>query len=113
LIAKKLDVDVLVNPQVTLSVVGYTEHYFTILGQVGSPKVYPLPHDQTLTLLQAVGTAGGYTIYANDKSVKITRTYGGKRTTFKVNARDIANSKASDPCVIRPGDVINVPMSLF
>ena len=113
LIAKKLDVDLIVNPQVSLTILQYTKEYFTILGEVAHPGLYEFPPEHELTLLEAVGTAGGFTMFARYTAVQITRTEEGKTVTFKANARDIASSKAKDHCVIHPGDVITVRDSWF
>ena len=71
LIAKKLDVDLIVNPQVALSIVEYTEEYFTVLGEVSQPRAsMSCRRSIALTLLEAIGTAGGYTPYANFSAVE-------------------------------------------
>src|SRR6185503_12481840 len=53
--------DYLVNPQITLTVVEYAKRRFTVLGQVQKPGSYELPSEESVTLLQAIAMAGGFT----------------------------------------------------
>ena len=78
--------------------------HFSISGQVVSPKAYYLPEDGKLTLLQAIGFAGGPTRIANLSKVTIVR--GGQ--TIKVDAKKLTK-EGGDPVYLQPGDVVNVP----
>jgi len=113
LIRKKLDAGYIVNPQVSLSILAQAKQYFTVMGEVARPGIYELPAEGGLNLLQSIGMAGGFTRIAKYTAVQITRDDEGRNVTLKVNARDIADAKAKDPCPIRPGDVITVPASWF
>ena len=55
----------LANPQVNLTVRTYAKKMFTILGQVQRPGTYPIEGNESISLLQAIGMAGGYTRIAN------------------------------------------------
>ena len=113
LIRKKLDAGYIVNPQVSLSILAQSKQYFTVMGEVARPGIYELPAEGGLNLLQSIGMAGGFTRTAKYTAVQITRADEGRNFTLKVNARAIADAKTTDPCPIRPGDVITVPASLF
>lgn len=76
---------------------------FFIKGEVYGPKPYLLRPG--LTLSQAIATAGGPTVWANTKKIKI-RKESGKTTTH--NLEMIEAGKQRDP-VIEPGDIIEVP----
>ena len=51
--------DYLVNPQVSLNVTEFAKRRFTVLGQVQKPGTYDMPPDDSVSLLQAIATAGG------------------------------------------------------
>ena len=67
----------LTNPQVNLTVRTYARKMFTILGQVQRPGTYPIEGSESVSLLQAIGMAGGYTRIANPNKVIVKRREGG------------------------------------
>lgn len=103
----------LVNPQVTLTVRTYAKKLFTILGQVQQPGSYDLPGGQKITLLQAIGMAGGYTKIADPSNVTVKRLENGSERVLKFNAKRMARGDDTTDFVIRPGDVVSVGESLF
>ena len=103
----------LVNPQVTLTVRTYAKKLFTILGQVQQPGSYDLPGGQKITLLQAIGMAGGYTKIADPANVTVKRLEDGGERVIKFNAKRMARGDDTTDFVIRPGDVVSVGESLF
>lgn len=107
-IAKKLRAGYLVRPEVSVSIEARIRKTVTILGQAQRPGVFELPAHRSLTLVEAIGMAGGMTRIANDKKITVKR--GGQVLT--VNLRDITNGKGSDMS-LRSGDVVNIPESLF
>ena len=104
--------DFLVNPQVTLTVVEYAKRRFTVLGQVQKPGSYELPGEESVTLLQAIAMAGGFTRLAVQSKLTITRTLGGKKS-LTVDVRSAANDPATKPFEILPDDTIIVAERLF
>jgi protein involved in polysaccharide export with SLBB domain len=112
LIRRKYDADYLVEPQVYLNVVGYAARKFTILGQVAKPGAYDFPPGEHLTLLEAVGMAGGFTRLANESGVTIKRAAQGSEKTLKINARKLT-AKNGKPFELSAGDVITVGESWF
>jgi protein involved in polysaccharide export with SLBB domain len=103
----------LVNPQVTLTVRTYARRVFTVLGQVQRPGSYPIQGSETISLLDAVGMAGGYTRIANPGNVTVKRREGGQETVTRIDARKMAKSGADSTFRVRPGDVITVGESIF
>lgn len=103
----------LVNPQVTLTVRTYAKKLFTILGQVQQPGSYDLPGGQKITLLQAIGMAGGYTKIADPSNVTVKRLENGSERVLKFNAKRMARGDDTTDFVIRPGDVVSIGESLF
>ena len=114
LIAKKLGTDYLVNPQVTVTVIDYTKKYFTVLGQVAKPGSYEIPEDGKITLLQAIGMAGGFTRIADPAHLVIKRVTGDKQNKIiKVNVKKLAREDSAEGYPIQAGDTVTVPESWF
>jgi protein involved in polysaccharide export with SLBB domain len=93
----------LVKPSVTVAI-GIVKKRFSVQGQVMKPGPYFFPDGERVTLLQAVGFAGGYTRIANASKVTILR---GSRT-IKVDAKKLAKV-GGETIYLEPGDVVNVP----
>ena len=113
LIADALKKGYLRNPQVTLTVVDAFKFRFTIIGQVQKPGSYDMPDGDKLTLLQAIGMAGGYTKSADSTKVTLKRRRNSKEYIYKVNAREMAGGKTTIAFEVLPGDVITVGESWF
>jgi protein involved in polysaccharide export with SLBB domain len=103
----------LVNPQITLTVRTYARKVFTILGQVQRPGSYAIEGSETVSLLDAIGMAGGYTRIANPRNVTVKRRAGGSETVTRVDAKKMARSSSDSTFRIQPGDVITVGESIF
>jgi protein involved in polysaccharide export with SLBB domain len=103
----------LTNPQVNLTVRTYARKLFTILGQVQRPGTYPIEGGESISLLQAIGMAGGYTRIANPGKVILKRREGEKENVYEFNAKKMARSGADSTFRILPGDVITVSESIF
>lgn len=113
LIRKLYDARYLVKPQVYLNVIDYAQRKFTILGQVAKPGTYELPGGGSLSLLEAVGLAGGFTRSADRGKVSIQRTTKGKgRETIKINAKNLSG-EGENSLAVQPGDIITVAESWF
>ena len=107
-ISRRLKDGYLVRPEVSVSIEARIRRTVTILGQAQRPGVFEIPAHRRLTLVEAIGMAGGTTRIANDKKVTLKR--GGQ--VFSVNLRDITNGKGED-ISLRDGDTITIPESLF
>jgi protein involved in polysaccharide export with SLBB domain len=103
----------LVNPQVSLNIQAYAKRTFTILGQVQKPGSYEIVGDEAISLLQAVGMAGGYTRIADPGKITVRRTDGGQDQVMHFNGKRMAKGDPSPDCVVSPGDVITVGESIF
>lgn len=103
------------NPQLSLTVRTYATKLFTILGQVQRPGSYDMQGTNAITLLQAIGMAGGYTRIADPSNVTIKRqeSLNKKDNVIKVNAKRMARGDDNTAFQIKPGDVITVGESLF
>jgi protein involved in polysaccharide export with SLBB domain len=103
----------LANPQVNLTVRTYAKKLFTILGQVQKPGTYPIEGNEDISLLQAIGMAGGYTRIANPGKVVVKRNEGGIERVYNFNAKQMARTATESTFRIMPGDVITVAESIF
>jgi polysaccharide export outer membrane protein len=103
----------LVNPQVNLIIQTYAKRSFTVLGQVQKPGSYEIVGDESISLLQAVGMAGGYTRIANPGNITVRRSDGGQEQVMRFDGRRMAKGDSSPDCVVKPGDVITVGESIF
>jgi protein involved in polysaccharide export with SLBB domain len=103
----------LVNPQVNLTVRTYSRRVFTVLGQVQKPGSYDIQGSESITLLQAIGMAGGYTRIANPGNVTVKRREGGVERIYKFNAKKMAKSDSDSAFSVKPGDIITVAESIF
>jgi polysaccharide export outer membrane protein len=109
-IAAKLRDGYLVNPQVTVTVAARVRRTISIFGQVERAGVYELPHHRQLTLVEAIGLAGGLTRIADPKKITLKRSNGA---TTRHDFRALTMGKAGSDVIIREGDVITVEESLF
>lgn len=107
-IKRKLADGYLVKPEVSVSIEARIRKTVTVLGQAQRPGVFELPAHRRLTLVEAIGMAGGMTRIANAKKVTLKR--GGQVQVL--NLKDISAGKGSD-VTLRDGDVITIPESLF
>lgn len=103
------------NPQVSLTVRSYAKKLFTILGQVQKPGSYDMQGTNQITLLQAIGMAGGYTRIADSSNVTVKRLgdESGRDQVLKLNAKRMARGEDKSTFYIQAGDVISVGESLF
>jgi polysaccharide export outer membrane protein len=105
--------DYLVDPQVSLTVTDYAKRRFTVLGQVQKGGTLFYPENETLSLLQAIGLAGGYTKVADPAHITLKRRVAGKDTVFKLDAKSMARGTAASDFTVLPGDTITVGESMF
>jgi len=83
-----------------------TERYVYIGGEVQRPGRIPWSTD--LTLAKAVQSAGGFTLYAKETKVTLTRD----RKAYDFDVRLAQRQPEEDPLLF-PGDSIQVPRSAF
>lgn len=109
------DKDYLVNPQVNIIVLEYSESTVQVVGAVNRPGPVPFPTEQKMTLVEAIARAGGQARIADLRKVRLTRTNAEGRTeNFVINVDDIMKGAASgDQWLLIKGDVIFVPERLL
>ena len=111
-IKAKLKDGYLVNPQVSVSIEARVRRSVTVLGQAQNPGVFELPANRQLTVVEAIGMAGGATRIANTKKMTLKRNAGGRTQVLQLNLKDITSGKVAD-LPLRDGDVLTIPESLF
>lgn len=107
------------SPQVTITVEEYAPREVSIQGQVRNPARYTLPIEQTMTVLELVTRAGGFTDTARGTAVMVTRIKeDGTKEVFTVDVESLikgrTRAKAGDnSLILLPGDIVYVPERLI
>jgi polysaccharide biosynthesis/export protein len=95
-------------PQVTVIVIAINSQRVYLIGEVVRTGAYPiLPN---MTVLQALSSAGGFTVYAKQGSVFVLRMENGHQVKFPFNYKDVVSGKKPEQnIVLKAGDQIVVP----
>jgi polysaccharide biosynthesis/export protein len=111
LLRELYDRDYLVNPQVNLLILEFSQRRVNVYGAVNAPGPVVFPPEEEMTLLDAISRAGGFNRLANRRAVTLTRTGpDGQIIRFRINADELISGGA-DASVwkLEKDDVINVP----
>lgn len=96
------------NPQVTVIVSQINSQRVYILGEVTRAGAYPLLPG--MTALQALSSAGGFTLFANTKKIYVLRQENGKQQKFPFNYKEVVDGKHPEQNILlNAGDTIVVP----
>lgn len=96
------------NPQVTVTVTEINSKRVYVTGEVIRPGAQPLL--PSMTVLQALTSAGGFTQFAKIKGIYVLRTEDGKQVKHPFNYKSVVNGKKPDDNILlQPGDTIIVP----
>jgi polysaccharide biosynthesis/export protein len=96
------------NPEVTVIVKESRSRIIYTIGNVNKPGPFQMQPD--MTVLQALSTAGGFTEWADKKSIMIVRRDKNKETMFRFNYQDFISGKdLKQNLVLEPNDTIVVP----
>ena len=101
-------------PSVSFLIKEYANKTVYVLGQVKKPSSIAILPEKTMTLLEAITSAGGFTDVAAISKVKILRMENGVQKSIEVDVSQITkegNKQYDVP--LKPADVIFVPQSLF
>lgn len=86
----------------------------SVIGEVNKPGTYDMPQEKSLTLLEAIAMAGGFTKHADLAKTKIMRVESGTKKTLIVNAKEITErGKKEQDVILEPDDIVFVPESFF
>jgi protein involved in polysaccharide export with SLBB domain len=104
----------LVSPQVSLFIEDYGSKLVYVMGEVQKPGSYPIPAEKTLTVLEAISTAGGFTPIAGQDRTRVLRNVNGASVTYTIEVKAITQQGQKDKdLVLEPNDVVYVPQSFF
>jgi len=96
--------------QVTVLAKEYRSKKVSVLGQVKQPGTFQ--YSDSMSIIEAVSKAGGFTPSARKNAVRVTRKNEAKVETIIVAVDDIGRGYAPN-FFLRPGDVIYVPERPF
>ena len=96
------------NPQVTVIVTAVNSQKIYILGEVNRAGVVALL--PSMTVLQALSSAGGFSQYANQKGIYVLRSENGQQVKYPFNYKAVVKGvNIQQNIVLKPGDTIVVP----
>ena len=83
-----------------------------VVGQVQHPSA--LPYREGMRVLDAILAVGGLTQFASGNHARIVRVENGKETIIHVKVADLVNNgDVKQNALLKPGDVLVVPQSIF
>jgi polysaccharide biosynthesis/export protein len=83
-----------------------------VVGQVQHPS--ELPYREGMRVLDAILAVGGLTQFASGNRARIVRMENGKETIIHLKVADLVNSgDTKQNALLKPGDVLVVPQSIF
>lgn len=103
--------DYLVNPQINILILEFSQRSVNVLGAVNAPGSVVFPPDEEMTLLDAISRAGGFSRIARRSAVTLTRIGpDGQPISYRVNADELIKGD-SDSSVwkLEKDDTIYVP----
>ena len=108
------DRDYLVNPQINLTVLEYSQRTTQILGAVNSPGAIVFPPEKQMGLVEAIARAGGQSRLADLRRVRLTRVSAeGKIENYTINVDEIMKGVSGEKWLLQKGDIIFVPERLL
>jgi polysaccharide biosynthesis/export protein len=105
------------KPEVTVAIEDYAPREVSIQGQVKNPGRYPLPIESTMSVLDLVTKAGGFTDTAQGTAVRITRILpDGSTRVITLDVESLikgrSNAKTNgenNALLLEPDDIVYVP----
>src|ERR1017187_719131 len=96
------------DPIIDVDLKDFQKPFFVALGQVGKPGQYDLRYDMTVT--QAIGIAGGFTVGAKTQVFLYHRVSNEWAEVKQLNIKDMLHGKnVNEDAHLMPGDMIFVP----
>jgi protein involved in polysaccharide export with SLBB domain len=101
---------ILRDPHVSVFLLEQVSKQVSVMGSVAKPGTYPLT--SSMTVIEAIGAAGGLTALASGNNTIVTRRVNGELKRFKVPVEAISQGR-SDDFMLQGGDIVFVPERLF
>jgi polysaccharide export outer membrane protein len=95
------------DPNVSVVVSQIHSKIIYMLGEVG--KKGPIEMTPGMTLLEAIGSAGGLSEYGNAKKMYLLRDEGGKHLKIPLHYKQALKGDSTQDIVLKSGDTIVVP----
>jgi polysaccharide export outer membrane protein len=96
------------SPLVTVTVTSIRSKFIYVIGQVG--RAGTLPMTPGMTVLQAIATSGGLTLFAKQTKIEIRRTENGKLVRIPFNYKEVIKGvRPEQDILLQPNDTIFVP----
>lgn len=96
------------DAEVTVSVDKISGYTVFVLGEVEEPGQFTL--GRYVDVVQALTLAGGFTPYANTRSIQILRRQDGREVTFSFDFRDVSRGRnLAQNVILQSGDVVLIP----
>lgn len=80
---------------------------YRVIGEVKKPGTFELLGQRTV--MTAIGAAGGFTEYTNEKGIAVISNPGRRPKSHSLDLTVLLKGESSDEFTIQPGDVIWVP----
>ncbi|MBA3849254.1 MAG: sugar transporter [Opitutus sp.] len=113
-IRARYDADYLKNPQITITVLEYTQRTVQVLGAVNQPGAIAFTPEKQMDLVEAIARAGGHARIADLKNVRLTRIGpDGRSQTSTINVDELMKGASSEKRLLQKGDIIFVPERIF
>ncbi len=110
IVAMLRDGHFLINPSVSVLVQEYNSKRISVLGAVESPGNFSITSG--LTVVQAIGLAGGFSALANRDGTFVTRRVNGELRRFPVRVDRVMNG-TEDDLRLQAQDIVFVPERVF
>jgi polysaccharide biosynthesis/export protein len=109
------------KPEVTVTVDEYAPRQVSIQGQVKNPGRFELPVEATLSVLDLVTKAGGFTDTAKGTAVRVTRILpDGSTKVLTIDVESLINGKGNvktngedSSLLLEPDDIVYVPEKII
>lgn len=109
--------EIFIRPQVVVSLIEYSPKEVMVLGQVTKQGKQILPPESaTISIVEAITSAGGLTRIAKGDAVRVTRKdEKGIEQATTVNVEKLIDGRGTggEAFMLQPGDVVYVPERVF
>ena len=95
------------DPHVTVILIQTNSPKIYLVGNVLRPGSYALRND--MTVLQALSLAGGFTIFASPRDMKLISGTGTRQEIRKINYYKMIEDTNQDNNTLKAGDTIVIP----
>ena len=96
------------QPKVTVTVMEIHSKRAFITGEVSRPGEYPL--NTSVTVLQLIAEAGGFTPFAKTGNIVVLRVVNGAQQRIKFKYKEVVQGKNTQQNIaLQPGDTVVVP----